>query len=312
MDIGRRRFLQGMGGCAAGLVLASTLDSRKPAHGSSIESFTGNPDRFGSLTDTTMCIGCRLCEVACAEANGLPVTERIGDPAVFETLRRPSATTLTVVNRYSSPQGGPDVYRKIQCMHCDEPACVSACLVGALKKTKEGPVIYKEDVCIGCRYCMTACPFNALSYEYNEPLHPRIIKCILCYERVAKEGGITACAEACPTKGTIFGKRSDMLAIARKRIQDNPGKYVPKVYGEADAGGTGWLYLSAVPFEQLALPSVGTTPFPEYTRDWLLGVPVVLMLWPALLMGIHTMVKHKEKVLSLPQETQKGNKADGH
>lgn len=302
MNISRRGFLQGAGQCAVGLVIARTVDV-KPLRAAT-ENFTGYPNRFGMLTDTTKCIGCRLCELACSDANGLAMTE-MSSAAVLNTPRRPSATAWTVVNKYQ-PSRGPAVFRKVQCMHCDEPACVSSCLVGALKKTKEGAVIYDESVCIGCRYCMNACPFTMLSYEYDDPYRPAIKKCLMCYARISQQGGVPACAAACPTQATIFGKRQELLALAKQRIAEGAGKYVPRVYGETEAGGTGWLYLAAAPFEELGFPpDVGTTPYPEYTRDWLLGVPLVLMLWPALLLGIHSLVKHKEKAVSHSTEPRR-------
>lgn len=284
-EISRRRFLQGSGALVGALTLGGLT---RPGPVSAAEDFQGYPDRFGMLTDTTKCLGCRLCEAACNKANGLPPpAAAFSDQKVFEQKRRTTAGVLTVVNRYRGiGAGAPSIFRKIQCMHCNEPACVSACLVGALKKTPEGPVLYDESFCIGCRYCMNACPYTGLAYEYNDPLTPAVTKCTMCYKRI-KDGGTPACAEACPTKATMFGKRADLLEIAHDRIRQSTDKYVPQVFGEHEAGGAGWLYLSSVPFQQLDLPAdMGATPYPEFTRDWLLGVPLVLILWPTLLMGI--------------------------
>ena len=265
--VSRRGFLRAAG-IVGGATIATGLFGKETAY--AVEDFPGYPDRFGSLTDVTLCIGCRMCETACAKANGLPTPSAA--PEVFDTMRRPSATALTVANRYTIPELDKPVYRKMQCMHCNEPACASACLVGALKKTPEGAVVYNEDICIGCRYCMVACPFSVLAYDYNSPLTPAVHKCTLCHARIAKEGGATACSTACPTKATIYGKRSDLLKIAHDRIKENPGKYMNTVYGEYEAGGTSWLYLSAVPYEKLGLPgNLGRTPYPEYTRDFLLA-----------------------------------------
>lgn len=302
--VSRRRFLQG-GAAIAGALALHTITKPGPASASA-EDFPGNPDRFAVLTDTTMCIGCRLCEAACNKANGLPEPEvPFSDQSVFEVKRRPDSHALTVVNRYEVPDWEQTVFRKVQCMHCNEPACVSACLVGALKKTPEGAVLYNEGLCIGCRYCMSACPFTMLAYEYDDPLTPAIRKCLMCHQRLV-EGEAPACATACPTKATIFGKRAELLDIARERIRQSPDKYVNHIYGEKEAGGGSWLYLASVPFDQLGLPNdLGTTPIPELTRDWLLGVPLVITIWPALLMGVRYLVNHRQ---SSPEGEEAGEK----
>ncbi len=292
--ISRRGFLKGAG-IAAGCVALSGLV--KVPSALAAEDFQGYPDRYGMLTDITMCVGCRMCEFGCAKANHLPEPKYPpATSAVFETKRRTDANTFTVVNRYTNPVSGEPVYRKQQCMHCNEPACASACLVAALKKNPEGQVTYNENVCIGCRYCMVACPFNGLTYEYDDAATPAIRKCWMCFERF-QQGLIPACAEICPTKATIFGKRSDLLKIAKDRIAERPDLYVDHIYGETEVGGTGWMYISSVPFDLLGLPgNLGKTPYPEYTRDFLLGVPLVLTMWPGLLAGVNALIKRKERL----------------
>ena len=296
MEVTRRKLLQGMG-FLAGFIALRNLASPEQAL-AAVEDFPGYPDRYGMLTDTTMCAGCRWCEVACAQANSMPPPAALSDKAVFNKMRRPSADALTVVNSYTDPADTKrTVFRKMQCMHCNEPACVSACLVGALEKTKTGNVVYHENKCIGCRYCMVACPFGALGYEYSDALSPAVRKCTMCYQKVVKEGGIPACAQICPTKATIFGKRSDLIEVARGRIRSQPGKYTNLVYGENEAGGTSWLYLSSVPFDQIGLPTnLGKTPIPELTRDWLLAVPLVLITWPPLLLGFRSLFRRREQI----------------
>ena len=292
MGTNRRHFLKTVGvtGCSA---LFGT--SRKAQ---CVEDFTGWPDRYGVLTDTTLCIGCRSCEEACNAANNLPEPEiPFDDLDILDEERRPEAHAYTVVNRHPNPKD-PDepITVKIQCMHCNEPACASACLVKALTKTPEGAVVYNEDVCIGCRYCMAACPFYVPAYDYSSPLHPKVSKCTLCYERV-KKGEITACAEACPAEAILFGKRSELIEIARQRIRENPDTYINHIYGEHEAGGTSWMYLSAVPFEKIGFRAdVGKKPYPEYTRGFLTAVPGVLVIWPALLGGIYAFTKRKEEI----------------
>jgi Fe-S-cluster-containing dehydrogenase component len=258
---------------------------------------SGYPDRFGMLTDITRCIGCRRCEEACNKANQLPALETpTEDKSVFEEKRRPDAQSYTVVNRYADPKTGEPVYSKVQCNHCCEPACASACLVGALKKSPAGPVTYDESVCVGCRYCMTACPFYIPAFEYFDAGSPAIQKCFMCYHRIS-EGEVPACATECPVEVITFGKRSELLKIARDRIRNQPEKYIDHIYGEKEAGGTDWLYISGVPFEEIGFPNnLGTTPYPELTREFLSSVPVVLVTWPALLGGLYLFARQNQRI----------------
>jgi len=293
MRINRRKFLK-IAAVTGGVSLVGKSQSAR-----GVKHFTGRPDRFGVLTDLTRCVGCRTCEAACNEANKLPEPEiPFEDRSVLEKKRRADAKYYTYVNRYPDPQNkGRWIYRKVQCNHCDEPACASACLVKALKKTPEGPVIWNEKLCIGCRYCMAACPFYVPAYEYSNAFSPDIVKCTMCYDIRISKGGIPACVEACPMEAMTFGKRSDLIKVARKRIMDHPNKYVDHIYGEHEVGGTCWLYISGVPFEQLGFPTdVGTKPYPELTKGFLTMVPAVLVIWPALLGGFYMFTKHREKM----------------
>lgn len=295
MEINRRHFLKSVA-AVGGMALAGSLAAVSPekAFAAGLDQRT---DGFALLTDTTKCVGCRHCEAACNRANKLPVPESsFDDPAVFEETRRTTAEAFTVVNRYADKTWEKPVFRKLQCMHCAEPACASACLVGAIKKTPEGSVIWDEKLCMGCRYCMTACPFSMPAFEYFDPIRPAIRKCTMCYQRTAR-GIAPACAEACSVQATMFGKRSELLTIARGRITSQPGKYVDHIYGEHEAGGTDWLYIAGVPFTDLGLPgNIGTTPYPELTKDFLNMVPLVLVVWPALLGGIYTWTKGRQRV----------------
>jgi len=152
-------------------------------------------------------------------------------------------------------------------------------------KTKEGPVIWREDKCMGCRFCMVSCPFDMPKYEYHSAM-PKVQKCRMCWERL-QAGEVPACVEECPEEAAIFGKRSELLEIARQRIYENPGTYVPHIYGEHEAGGTGWLYISPVPFEEIGFRTdLGETAYPEYSRQFLTAVPVVLIMWPAFLLAL--------------------------
>jgi Fe-S-cluster-containing dehydrogenase component len=277
----RRDFIKT--GIGTGAILLTT---RKSARADVKKEF------LGVLVDTTRCIGCRSCEEACATAHGLPVPD-IYDESVFEKERRTSETQWTVVNRYNTEKG--TVYVKRQCMHCNQPACASACLVKAMFKTKEGPVIWRGRKCMGCRFCMISCPFDIPKFEYNSP-NPKIQKCIMCWERIEK-GEIPACVEACPAEALLFGKRRELLEEAKRRIYNEPEKYYHQIYGELDVGGTGWLYLSAVPFEQIGFRTdLGITPYPEFTKGFLYAVPVIFILWPSILLGLNHLTKREEEI----------------
>ena len=255
-------------------------------------------DWMGMLTDLRLCVGCRKCEWACNEANGNPnqTIQTFDDKTVFDSQRRTTEQQFTVVNRFDIQGQSNPVYVKKQCMHCIEPACASACLVKAFRKTKEGPVLYNKDVCIGCRYCMIACPFYVPAYEYSDALSPEVKKCTMCFERFAENDELPACAGICPQEAITFGKRSDLIKLARERIRSKPGEYVDHIYGEHEAGGTNWLYISPVPFEQLGFRTdVGVTPYPEKTRSFLSAVPLVLSIWPMLLMGAYSFYHKRDK-----------------
>lgn len=304
MDESRRKFLKTVGVAAASAGLASL-----PKAARANEYFTGNPDRYGVLVDTTLCIGknCRRCEIACAKENNLPpIKTPAEDESVFLEKRRPHADQFTVVNRYDDPESGkPPIYVKRQCMHCDEPACASACLVKAFTKTPQGAVIYDASVCIGCRYCMTACPFNMPAYEYSEPLHPRVMKCNLCFETRTGSGQAPACVKSCPKEVMTFGRRSELVNLAHDRIRANPERYVDHVYGEREVGGTSWLYLANVPFDTIGFRTdLGTTPYPEYTRGFLGSVPLVLTLWPVIFTGFYMFSRRRDELGKRADETE--------
>lgn len=206
----------------------------------------------GMLYDTTKCIGCKACVVACREANGMPV-ERDAE-GLHDEPQDLSGSTRNIIKLHR--EGSVVSYMKSQCMHCVDPACVSACMIGALTKDgTTGVVSWEGSRCVGCRYCQLACPFNIPKFEWTS-VNPKIVKCEMCRHLLA-EGGVPACVRACPRQAVIFGRREDLLAEAKRRLAAHPDLYVPKVYGEHDAGGTQVLYLSHVPFEKLGLPDLG-------------------------------------------------------
>ncbi len=278
MIINRRNFLKVAGVTGASLVAGKEL------HAASKTAV--DVEFFGVLYDSTRCVGCQTCEATCAEANGLPAPE--GTPEAGVT-RKTDESHRTVVNAFNSAKG--EVYLKKQCMHCNEPACTAACLTQAMFKTKEGPVIWRGDKCMGCRYCMVSCPFDIPKFEYHSA-NPKIEKCNMCYGRIS-EGKVPACVETCPAEALVFGKRKDLIKEARRRINDNPEQYVDHIYGEHEAGGTGFLCLSGVPFEQLGLNvSVQSESYPGLSKGFLYSVPTIFVLWPAILLGIREATKN--------------------
>ena len=256
----RRAFLKSLGLAGLGGALPSaTLASRSGAdHGEDI----------GVLVDSTFCVGCRKCEWACRDSNAmanLPI-EDYANSATLPARRRPDAGLHTVVNAYANPVGGDPRFVKFQCMHCLEPACASACIVGALKKDPSGPVSYDAGKCIGCRYCMVACPFQIPTYEYDEPLTPRVMKCTFCFEKTVTAGGRPACVSICPEGCLIFGGRADLIDYARRRIAKAPSRYHDHIYGEHEVGGTSWLYLAGAPLPTLGFPELESVAPGHYTE----------------------------------------------
>jgi formate dehydrogenase iron-sulfur subunit len=238
---------------------------------------------YAILFDSTKCVGCRSCESACAEKWHNPYDDKI---AAEEKL---SAHKLTTI------QTKGDRYIRRMCMHCAEPACVSACPVGALRKTAQGPVVYDADKCMGCRYCMTACAFGAPTYEWNSRT-PKIAKCNMCIERQSA-GKPTACTEACPNEATLCGDRDAMIALAKKRMEENPTTYHPKIYGMQEVGGTSVLMISDVPFEQLGMPAnLPNEALPGLTWRALETIPSVVSVGSVALSGIYWITHRRAAV----------------
>jgi formate dehydrogenase iron-sulfur subunit len=237
----------------------------------------------GILFDASLCIGCGACYEACKEKNSLPKTNN-------EFLKdHLSGNTYTVVEQY-----GNNYARKL-CLHCDEPSCVSVCPVGALKKNDFGAVIYDADKCIGCRYCMQACPHKVPRYEWNKT-QPRVRKCDMCSDRI-KAGGLPACAEACPTEATLFGDMEKLVEVAKKRLQNNPSKYYQHIYGLEEAGGSHVLIISPVPFEQLGYTSkLPQKPMPELTMQAMEKIPPVVAVGGVFLTGMYWLTKRKNQI----------------
>lgn len=292
-----------------------------------------------TLVDTTKCVGCRSCQVSCKQWNGLPAeltrvdgrTAGLQQPASVSFKTRTVVTFNEVAND-SAPGGMNYVFVKRQCMHCLEPACVSACPVTAMHQTPDGVVAYDADKCMGCRYCVWACPFGAPAAEWDSRAS-RINKCDGCYGRAleaaptarngealsqedaagfASKHAQPACVSQCPPGALEFGDRDELLARARQRIRDNPGKYVDHIYGEHEAGGTGWIYLAAVPFSQLGMPDVGTQSYPARSTPALAAVAPGVSAVGAVLGVTYALQQRKERISRERQEPPAPPQAPAH
>jgi len=240
------------------------------------------------LIDITQCVGCNSCQAACKQANNLPNGEE----------NHLSPTAYTALQTYG------DVYVRRMCQHCDKPTCVSVCPVGALTKTAAGPVLYDESKCIGCRYCIQACPFNVPRYEWASN-SPRVRKCVMCADRVA-QGLTTACTEACPAGATLFGDRDEMLSEATRRIQADPANYQQKVYGAEEVGGTSTFYISKEPFDKLGFKTdLEKTPMPVLTANVLEKIPGIVSMGASVLYGIYWITNRRMEMARHPEDTDK-------
>jgi Fe-S-cluster-containing dehydrogenase component len=248
----RRSFLKtlGLGGAALAGLRTNALASEQAV----------NNDALGMLYDATICVGCKACMAACKRVNGdygsLAYERASFDPdGLWDAPQDLSGSTRTLIKLYKQSDKEWS-YVKYSCMHCQKPSCVSVCPVSAMTRDKvTGVVDYNKDTCIGCRYCQVGCSFNIPRFQWEKTL-PQIVKCDLCVNTNLREKGVTGCAEVCPVGAISFGKRKELLDIAHRRLQDNPGRYIHHVYGEHEIGGTNHLYLSAVPFHKLGLPIV--------------------------------------------------------
>jgi formate dehydrogenase iron-sulfur subunit len=244
------------------------------------------------LTDVTRCIGCEECVVACKKINGLPPED--APPRPGSTADGLSATRWTTVVR----RPGNRFVRK-HCRHCLEPACVSVCPVGALQKTPEGPVVYDKTLCMGCRYCMLGCPYGIPHYEWSK-LSPSIRKCILCYPHLnSGKGAVPACVTACPTGASAFGLREEMLAEARRRLAAEPRKYLPRIWGERQVGGTSVLYISDISLDFLGWQDsryLNNEPLPGKTWAALKPVPLEFFGVGGLMGAIYWIIERRRRL----------------
>ena len=300
--LSRRAFLKQVGAGAAAMVATQLLSAPVLAS----EGLNEETETPGMLIDLTRCIGCNSCALACKETNHLP-----GDSD--EPLTSFSSDTYTFVDtRQTTTADGETIehYVKRQCMHCLDPACVSACPAAAMYKSDEGPVIYRAERCLGCRYCQMGCPFGVPSFEWKNGITPVISKCWLCYPRLQK-GQEPACAEACPTGALRFGWRDHLLAEAHAQIISNPGRYVDHIFGEFEVGGTSMLYLSDIPFAELGFPAnLPQTAPPEETEKIMSKLPAVIAGMTVLMAGT-AIVTHRHKPLESIQDNEELTSTDG-
>ena len=223
----------------------------------------------GILFDSTKCIGCEACVAACKERHGLPA-------AVDSRL---TASTWTVVAQHET------AFVRRMCMHCETPTCASVCPVGAFRKEPNGPVVYDAGRCIGCRYCIMACPFNVPTYQWDRRV-PLVQKCTLCADWIV-QGRQPACADVCPTGATLYGDRPHLIREARARLAAAPGTYVPRIYGLEEVGGTSVLMVAGIPFSRLEVgPTQRHDPLPQLTWNVLSKIPDFSLIGGAALYGI--------------------------
>ena len=287
------------------------------------------------LVDTTKCISCRGCQVACKQSHNLPAERTYieGRATAFQNPIALSAKTMMMITMNEieepkAPGGLKWVFAKRQCMHCESPACASACPVTALHKTKEGPVNYDSSKCLGCRYCVWACPFGVPTADWDS-LAPQIVKCTMCYERItdttapaAELNGapltgdaqariaagfkLPACVKTCPTGCLKFGDRDALIAEARKRMADAPDRYIDHIYGETEAGGTCYIYISNVQFEKLGFRTdLGARGYPSYSAGQMGAVAPAVIGVGAILGGIYMLQKRREEVASKSNQGKK-------
>ncbi len=248
---------------------------------------SGNGKMKGILTDVTKCIGCERCVEACVQANKLPRDV----PAHYKAKDGLSGRRLTSIVKIAGKSAGEIRNVRRQCMHCIDPACKAACLVGAFDKREDGPVVYDADKCIGCRYCMLACPFMVPRYEWDKPV-PYVVKCKMNEEcRASERDNRPSCVAACPTGATIFGDRDDLIKEARDRIKKDPGKYIDHIWGESEFGGTSVMYISDVPLgdalkipdpaklKKMAAGKLSTQSIPHQVEPWVWWTPFQFIIF---------------------------------
>src|SRR4051812_26683278 len=223
--------------------------------------------RMGFFTDTTVCIGCKACEVACKQWNDLP-----SDGGEFRKGGSYDNTGMLAANtwrhvRFVDVDDGWQFMSDV-CKHCTHAGCMDACPTGALIRTEFGTVVLQPDVCNGCGYCIPSCPFGVVD---KDKIDGRAGKCTLCYDRL-EDGLEPACAKACPTDSIHFGPYEDLVEVASERVATlhRRGMQDAYLYGAGDepdaalAGGLGAFFLLTEPPERFGLPAQADSPIQEH------------------------------------------------
>jgi Fe-S-cluster-containing dehydrogenase component len=319
MGLTRRHFLRGtaVAGAACAVATVAVAEVR--------EKKTLPPKAVGLLFDSTLCVGCKACVTACREANNT-YPELNTEDKLWDVPLDLSARTLTVIKAYSEgPAENKDqendgfAFIKKSCLHCVDPSCVSVCPVTAMTKDPvTGVVSYNPSNCIGCRYCVEACPFGVPRFEYDKTI-AHLRKCEMCKQRQV-DGKIPACAEVCPTGATLFGSETRLRAEAERRLRLTVGeraffprktvdstdthekpssRYNTKTYGLTEVGGTQVLYLAGVSFEKLGLPTLPEKSFvstsEKIQHTLYKGMIAPAVLFSGLLFAVRRHANHNEK-----------------
>ena len=311
MKIGRRQVLKALATSSA-----VAAGSAVPAEAARVP-LAPPPEALGMLYDTTLCIGCKSCVVACREANDLEYTRDAS--GLHHAPIDLDGRTKNIITLYR--EGAMVSFFKKQCMHCVDPACAASCMLHSLQKDPvTGVVSYNPTYCVGCRYCMMSCPYNVIKFEYDKAA-PEVVKCELCDHRVGsatlrQTDGFTrypaghgpACCEVCPRGAVVYGKRTELLAEAKRRIAESPGRYYgDRVYGEREAGGTQVLYLSHVPFEKVGLPNLSDQGVPHTAYTIQEGL-YQGMVAPVVLYGVLGAVLLRNRKKAQPSGSEGGHR----
>ena len=256
----------------------------------------------GILVDVTKCTGCETCVAACISANKL-------DPEKAARDRTTSKDGLSA-NLFCAVEKVRGRYVRKACMHCLDPGCAAACPVGALEKTAVGPVEYDPSKCIGCRYCMLACPFSIPRYEWDSRM-PFVKKCTMCFER-QKDGKKPACVEACPHGALTFGDRDALLKKARALVDNNPRIYKSRIWGESSLGGSSLLYVSDVDLSEIGWPQEKSEAIPEITEPLIRKTPVIGLTVGLGLWGVMTIVERRRKLNSGNEDHESSDELEGN
>jgi len=243
-----------------------------------------HPPRMGFFTDTSVCIGCKACEVACKEWNALPAEGLLLTGMSYDNTQALGASTWRHVAFIEQPAAASSTQSSVAdhtgdgvrwlmssdvCKHCTEAACLDVCPTGALMRTEFGTVVVQDDVCNGCGYCVSACPFGVLGRrETDGGAH----KCTLCYDRLI-DGLTPACAKACPTESIQFGPLDELRQRAQQRVDDlhDAGMSQAQLYledGDNGIGGAGAFFLLLDQPEVYGLPPDPIVTTRDLPRMW--------------------------------------------